>query len=160
MKIIGDEEYDNVLFKNYYLSELMLVKKNGRKTFGDKYAIHVLLSEYLKEYGIIVTGTTPIFDLNNEKSNLEVRGIYIKPSFDIRNEEIIRQLYGYKNSKVNIFMAGGDDCSISFTYNLDDYSCVLEGHCWSSITNKMNFNTFSEMIDFCNDIDEYEKFVK
>lgn len=129
------------LFRDYQLTDLMLIEKDGRKVNKkNSYAIMHLLRETLEKYGITVSG------LGVAVNELVFRAIWIPEDFPIENEPILHQLYGYNGIDVPIALYSDDDCSISFLYNVDSGKCVLEKSSWGSVKASKNYESLSNML--------------
>lgn len=134
------EEYEDELFKNFYLTELMLLKKGGRRIkSNENQALHILLRQKLEEYGISLFGQ---FEYNG----LVFRSIRIFDDFPICNEQIIKQLYGYNNLMVHIQLRGFEDFSAAFDYNIETGECQLQRHRFGSITHRIYYDSLEKMM--------------
>lgn len=135
------EEYEEQLFENYNLTDLMLLKKKGRKIkFNENPALMILLTQKLNEYGLSLFGQF-------ERNNLTFRGLIMRDNFPIENEPIIKQLYGYVGFVTHIQLCGYDNFSVAFDYNVDSGKCELQRHSYGTITHRINFDTLSEMLE-------------
>lgn len=140
-KKIGDHEDDYVLFGNYALTELMLVKKNGRKSgLGENEALNILLRNKLIKYGLTLFGRF-------ETNGLSFRGVRMLKSFPIENEPILQQLYGYDNLTIPVMLNGFEHFSVSFSYEVDTGKCELQKHVFGSIRERMPFENLSSLLD-------------
>lgn len=139
------EEYERGLFNNYYLTDLMLLKKKNRnnKTSGNQ-ATYLLLNDKLEQYGMQLFGQF-------ERNEMTFRGLRLLENFPLENEPILKQLYGFKNFLAHIQLRGFDDFALAFDYNVDTGECELQKHCWGSIKKRHKYETLSEML---NDIKE------
>lgn len=136
------EEFESSLFDNYNLTELMVLKKNGKRVkANESLALHCLLSSKLKEYGISLLGSI-------ECNELTFRCISLSEGFPKENEEIIRQLYGYKGIKVHILLRSFYDFSAAFDYDVDSGSCELQRHRYGVITDTITFNNMADMLSY------------
>lgn len=147
MKKITEEYYEyNNLFTNYDLTALMLLKNKSRKIkHNENQALRFILSEKLKEYGII------LLDGSFTENGLTFRTIVIPHNFPIENEPIFQQLYGYENFNPIIFLkSDSDEYSLSFRYFPKTKECVLEKHRYGTRIEENNFNNLSEMLDYLN----------
>jgi len=132
MKKIKIASEDELIFKNFELTEVMTEKKHKPfKSLG----LHLLLQNFLSEYGIYQSALTWLGDSNNDNFNGEkVMYVSIKlGEFPIQNELVLRQIYGWKNASVNIGLYSDKTASSSFIYNLQDYSCTFEGKRFESL---------------------------
>ena len=133
------------LFKNFYLTDLMILKKNNRNCkLGQNYAVNLILDEMLNQYGIGVFGQFVT-------GNLTLRGIMIFEGFPEENIEIIKQLYGFKNFTVHIQLKGFDDYALAFDYNIDTEECELQKHSWGSIKDRKSYKSISKMLKEINE---------
>lgn len=140
--VLNFENDDYLIFRNFNLTELMLLKKNGRRVkLTENYALYNLLKNKLLEYGILLVGQF-------ERSNLTFRSIMIMDELPIENELIIKELYGYFNFTAHIQLRGFEDFSVAFDYELDTGICELQRHCYGSISHRIKFITFKEMIEY------------
>lgn len=136
------EEVDEGIFWNYSLTDLMLLRKNGRKIkSNENVALTTLLRNKLEEYGMALS-------LNFEREGLMFRGITMLDGFPIENEPILKQLYGYNNFIVPIILRGFDDYSISFDYEVDTGMCELQKCSWGTVRNRLKFKTLREMLTY------------
>ena len=135
------EEYEEQLFQNYHLTDLMLLKKKDRKIkFNENSALYILLRQKLEEYGLSLFGQF-------ERNDLTFRGVRMLDDFPIENEPIIKQLYGYIDFVTHIQLRGFDNFAVAFDYNVDNGKCELQRHYWGSVTHRINFDTLSEMLE-------------
>jgi hypothetical protein len=67
--------------------------------------------------------------------------------FPIENEPIIKQCYGYSNIKPHIQLRGFDSYCAAFEYNLDSGECELQRHCYGTVTDRINYESLSEMLE-------------
>lgn len=143
------EEYEEQLFQNYNLTELMLLKKKERKIkFNENSALYILLRQKLEEYGLSLFGQF-------ERNDLTFRGVRMLDDFPIENEPILKQLYGYIDFTAHIQLRGFDNFAVAFDYNVDTGKCELQRHSWRSVTDRINFDTLSEMLEHLK-VNDYE----
>lgn len=142
-------EYD-IVFKDNDLTTLMINSKGNRNLIPKKlsYPIYKLLSAFLANYNIHIGGAVMI-------GEYEVKAITITPQFDVQNELILRQLYGFSNAKVNIQLAyrksDEDIGAYAFWYNLTDYSCTLEKYVYGDTKESKRYEMLSDMLEFLRD---------
>lgn len=135
------EEYEGQLFENYNLTGVMLLKKNGRRIkSNESYALTCLLRSKLEEYGLSLF-------CEFERDGLRFRGVIMSDDFPIENEPILKQLYGYENFIAHIQLRGFDSYAVAFDYNTTNGKCELQRHSWGSVTDRMSFETLSEMLN-------------
>lgn len=139
------EEHEKGLFKNYHLTDLMLLKKKNRnnKTSGNQ-ATYLLLNEKLEQYGLQLFGQF-------ERNEMTFRGVRLLDKFPVQNEPIIKQLYGFENFLTHIQLRGFDDFALAFDYNVDTGECELQKHCWGVVRKRRKYISLTEML---KDIDE------
>lgn len=134
------EHYEGLLFENYDLTQLMLLKKNGRRIrANENNAIYCLLQSKLMEYGLSLLHQF-------ERNGLTLRGINLLEGFPIENEPILKQLYGFIDFTAHIGLRGFDSFAVAFDYNVDTGKCELQRHSWGLITDRIDFDTLSEML--------------
>lgn len=138
-------KYD-VMCMNHYLTELATIKRNGRKKFGDKYSVYLILDNYLKEYGINVFGSTKILNLDGVESNIEMRAVTLSKDIPLENIAIIEQMYGFSDSLVNVTLHREETFEFAFLLNTETLTCELVEWSWGEIKNRKKFHTFAEMI--------------
>lgn len=144
-KLNGNHE--GLIFKYYNLTDLMLLKKNGRKQYKkilENSALYQLLYLKLEEYGLSLFGMF-------ERDNMQFRGIRLLQNFPVENEEIIKQLYGYENFTTHVQLNGFDDFATSFDYNTTTGECELQRHSWQSVTNRVKYNSLKSMLKTIGD---------
>lgn len=119
------------IFKDFGLTEINTIKnRNKIKGLG----LYTVLTEFLKDYGIYYSGATWLKNNNGEDLSTQVGAIFINPeTFILDNELVIRQMYGWEDASVYIFLSG-ENASGQFLYNLDDYSCVFDEKKFDSMT--------------------------
>lgn len=118
----------------------MLLAKNGRsKKNNENPALQELLSEKLEEYGIGMFGRF-------EKDNIVFRGVRLFDGFPVENEPILKQLYGYDGFVAHIQLKGFDDFATAFDYNVDTGECELQRHSWGTVTDRIKYTTFINMM--------------
>lgn len=143
------EEYEEQLFQNYNLTDLMLLKKKERKIkFNENSALYILLRQKLEEYGLSLFGQF-------ERNDLTFRGVIMLDDFPIENEPILKQLYGYIDFTTHIQLRGFDNFAVAFDYNVDTGKCELQRHSLGSVTHRIKFDTLSEMLEYLK-INNYE----
>jgi hypothetical protein len=136
------EEYEGQLFKNYNLTELMLLKKKDRKIkINENSALCELLIQKLEEYGLSLFGQF-------ERDNLTFRGIRMFDDFPIENEPILKQLYGYIDFTANIQLRGFDNFAVAFNYNVDSGECELQRHSWGTVTHRLKFSSLFVLLEY------------
>ncbi len=137
------------VFKDYHLTELMTLGKKGKEK--DNFSLHLLLSDFLVQYGIILSGKFYI-------GNFAVSGIQINKDFPKENEEIIRQLYGFKPSAIaHIQFVGDGDCAYEIEYNLDNYTCEFQRYFHMGITFKKKFKFLSDFLEKAKSVSKGKK---
>lgn len=135
------------LFENYYLTDLMIISKNGRKVrANENRALHILLSQKLLEYGIFLWGYF-------EEGDVKYRSITALEGMPIENKEIFNQLYGFKNLEVPILIKNYDSYGISFEYHTSSEKCVLQKHAFGQLKSSRDFSSFKEMMDYLKEVD-------
>lgn len=135
------------LFKNYYLTDLMIISKNGRKVrANENRALHILLSKKLMEYGIFLWGYF-------EEEGVEYKAITALEGIPPENKEIFNQLYGFKNFEVPILIKNYDSYGISFIYNTSSEKCVLQKHAFGELKGSKEFNSFEEMTTYLEEVE-------
>lgn len=145
------DSYSGNIFFEYKLSDLALTKNKKRKGLGCKDSVYSLLWLFLEDYGVFINGRTKIYNLDgNETEDLEVLKVSIRCDFPLKNEAILRQLYGYNSAKVDIglFLQSDEDCAYSFMYNLDDFSCEFFRHYHWNKTSLGKFEDFKSMMKY------------
>ena len=139
-------EYD-IVFRDNDLTALMVNSKGNRNLIPKKlsYPIYKLLSAFLANYNIHIGGAVMI-------GEYEVKAITITPQFDVQNELILRQLYGFSNATVNIQLAyrksDEDIGAYAFLYNLTDYSCTLEKYVYGDTKESKRYEMLSDMLEY------------
>lgn len=134
------ENFEEGLFENYNLTEIMLLAKNGKKIKANEVtALYLLLNSKLEEYGIYLFGQF-------ERQNLLFRGIRLLDDFPIENEPIIKQLYGYTNYIPHIQLRGFDEYATAFDYNTENGKCELQRHCFGTVTHRIKYDTLKDML--------------
>lgn len=134
------EESDDRLFTNFGLTELMILRKNGRRVkANENNCLHLLLTEKLKEYGLSLFGQF-------ESDGLEFRSVRMLEGFPLENEPILSQLYGYTGFTAHVQLRGFDNFAAAFDYNVDTRKCELQRHCYGTVTNRIQYGTLSEML--------------
>jgi len=109
------EEYEEQLFQNYNLTDLMLLKKKDRKIkSNENSALYILLRQKLEEYGLSLFGQF-------ERNDLTFRGVRMLDDFPIENEPILKQLYGYIDFTTHIQLR-----SVTHRINFNTLSEMLE----------------------------------
>lgn len=133
--------------RDYHLTELMEYKEDN------SYSSFVMVSDYLKLYGIHVIGKTHMFDLNKNGLKNEVRAITLDKDFPIENAPLIEQLYGYENSLVFVALDRDENREYGFWFNLEDKSCELERLEYGNVKFSKKYGSFKEMfVDFKKNI--------
>ena len=129
------------IFKNYALTELVVLKENGRnKQVGNNMSVHLITENFLTEYGVHLWGQTSMGSVN-------VRYSTISKDIPLENELILQQLYGYKNETVDIGLPSGDeDCAYSFGYHTTNYDCVLKKHYHGEVVKRKAYPNFPAMM--------------
>lgn len=133
---------DYHIFRYHNLTELMLLKKNGKKCNKLVYNIVLdeLLSQKLVEYGLQLFGQF-------ESDGLVFKSVRLLDNFPIENEVILRQLYGYDNFKAHIQLRGFYDFSTAFDYDIETGECELQKHVYQTIRSRIKYKTLSDMLD-------------
>jgi len=142
-----NKEFESSLFRDFRLTSLMVLKKNGRKIRSNEdQAIYTLLDSKLNEYGIQLFGQ---FD----RGGMTLRGIVLHDEFPIENEPIIAQLYGYDGLITHVQLKGFDSFSTAFDYNVDTKECELQRHSWGTVTHRIKYDSFASMMKELNEKD-------
>lgn len=138
------DEYDTV-FMDGELTSLMINKKGDRNMKPKRldYGIYKLLKSFLSNYDIHIGGATMI-------GEYEVLAITISKSFDIKNEPILRALYGFTSGRVNIPLnysrTDNENCAYAFWYDLTDFSCTFEKYVFGATQESVRYGTLKEML--------------
>jgi len=119
---------------------------------GNNFATGQLLSHFLEDYGMQVFGSFQVAELN-------FRGARLLEDFPVENESMFHQLYGYEDIDVPIALRGFDECSYAFLYNTTSKKCELQRHTFGTVTNRMKFETFKEMMELISSAG-YDKIFK
>lgn len=136
------EEYEDGLFDNYSLTNLMILQKKGRRVKSNENpGLYILLRQKLLEYGLSLNGEF-------EKNDMKFRCIRMLTDFPIENEPILKQLYGFDNLTVHILLRGYDNFALAFNYNVDTGKCELQRHSWGIVTDRMDFENLREMLEY------------
>jgi len=137
------------LFENYYLTDLMIISKNGRKVrANENRALHILLRQKLLEYGIFLWGYF-------EEEGVKYKAITALEGIPPENKEIFNQLYGFEDFEVPILIKNFDSYGISFRYNTSSGKCDLQKHAFGELKGSREFNSFEELMDYLKEV-EYE----
>lgn len=140
------DEYDQV-FKNGDLTQLMINKKAARNKIPNRlsYPLYKLLKSFLGFYGIYVGGGVCIGDY-------EVTAVTIGPSFDLENEQILRELYCFTSGSVNIQLAidkpHDDIGAYAFDYDLVEYSCTFRKYVYGETKEEVEFDNLAAMMNY------------
>lgn len=135
------------LFENYYLTDLMIISKNGRKVrANENRALHILLSQKLLEYGIFLWGYF-------EEGDVKYRSITALEGMPPENKEIFNQLYGFEDFEVPILIKNFDSYGISFRYNTSSEKCVLQKHVFRQLMGSRDFNSFRELVEYLEEVE-------
>jgi len=147
---IADPE-ENISFKNNHLTELFGVKAGKKKKIGDNYAIRTILADFLKDYGIIITGNTVVRNLSGKHTDSFLTAIAINEDFPVENEFLIKEIYGWKNAIISImFLAGdknNDECAYHISYNTETESFTVEKLYYGSALNSRVFDSLGEALE-------------
>jgi len=138
MKLATDNPH---LFNNFELTEVMYYK-NFKKIKG--LGLHILIAEFLRDYGVYSGGCTWLCDLDGkQREEDKVIAVSIKiGEFPIENELVLQQLYGWTNSKVHIMLSGENSYG-DFLYDLTNHSCVFQGE---------HFDTLSDLLETIKEV--------
>jgi len=135
------DDFEGLIFKNYNLTELMILKKNGKKNkfTNESTGLHALLEQKLLEYGLQLFGMY-------ERGGYQLRAVRMLDNFPIENEEIIKQIYGFTNFKAHVMLQGFSEFSTAFDYDVESGECELQMHKWGNLVNSKKFKTLAEML--------------
>lgn len=149
-------EYDP-MFRDFVLTELMTRKNNKRKQIGLNESVYALLASVLPEYGIYLFGSTYLEHYAKKECLVELTSCSIDLDFPIENFFVLKQMYGWTNSCVDIQLSLGDkfdgDCAYSFTLHTENDSVILNRWVYSSAT-KIKYNNLKEMFDALNTVEK------
>lgn len=143
------DEFDYAL-TNYNLTELITIKEGKKKGLGNKSEVYFLCQSFLRDYGIILGGKTWLYDKDENINTIEINHCSLVKDFPIENEIILQQMYGYQGDSINIgiFLGTDEDCSYSFSYNLDDFSCKFLRHYYGSNEELGEFSSLKEFLTY------------
>lgn len=144
MKTEKFKVYDpyNLSNKDYHLTSFIESDDNKKGS----YSKYLILCEFLADYGIYISMSTHIFDLNKQKTSTAVRACILDKDIPLENIGIIEQMYGFDNSLVHIALDLNDERWFSFWFNTNDKSCELEKMVFGEIRWSKKYNNFEEMM--------------
>jgi len=127
--------------QDHHLTELM--------EHDDDYSKFIVLSDYLKLYGIHIVGKTNMFNTNKTKLGNEVCAIILDKNFPVENHPLFEELYGYEDSVVFIALNRDENREYGFWFNQKDKTYELERLVYGKPTFSKKYNSFEEMfIDY------------
>lgn len=148
-------EYD-LMFRHYALTELMTRKNGKKKQIGANDSVYAVLSSVLPEYGIYPFGSTHIEHYAKTDCPVEVTGCSIGLDFPLENFFVLKQMYGWDDSCVDIQLSLGEkfdgDCAYSFTLNTVDDSIVFNRWVYSSATS-IKYNSLGDLFAALNNVE-------
>lgn len=127
------------IFRNFYLTDLMVIKKGKRKGLGDNMSVITLTNALLEPYGInLWGGWTGIPDLTLRLANLDEK-------FPIKNFPILKQMYSWLDVDIYIMIERTENFENGFFFNNQDDKVRMVKYVWGSIEKEIIFNSFAEM---------------
>lgn len=137
------KKYDkyNILLNNYYLTDLMIVKRGKRKGLGGNSSVYMMLSEFLRPYGVHLWG-----NWSGLPGNI-LLGCYLDKRFPAENFPILKQMYGWSNAEIYICLDRNSDCEYGFYFNDSDDTIKLVEYRLGSIVKSAVFKSFAEFWD-------------
>ena len=132
------ENYYGTIFKNYCLTDLMIIKNGKRKGTGDNYGAFILTEEFLKDYGIRLFGAWTGLD------GYVLRGTYLDKNFPEENFPILQQMYGFTNADIYVCLDRNEICEYGFYFNTETLKIRLVEYRWGDVKKERFFNSFTE----------------
>ncbi len=130
----------------FTLTDLIIQPKTKRKSKKDL-ASRFLLEEYLRPYGIYPQLLTRVYNLDKTISGSEVIGCKVDKNIPIENFSILKQMYGFEESLINIIITSDENRQYCFWMNTDTNECELERLEFGSIKFSKKYPDFKEMMD-------------